>query len=146
MREDNTNLKKSITSVERPAEDLIASENANDFRLYRSAKKLLAERLALNAQGKEWCYSFIDRLDERCVAGVAYMSEMEGDVSLLIFMKGKLLGRCKSNELRPGLLRFGVPNKGFVGFSFNLPSDTVLSEVFVQVESTGQIIQRKIIL
>jgi len=142
-REDNANQKKAITSINESMKELIASENTQDLYLYACATKLFSERCELEIQNKEWCYSFIDRLNEKCVSGVAYMAKSEDCVFLLVCLKGKLLGRCVSNESRPGLLRFGVPNKGFVGFSFALPSGIELADVTVQVESTGQVIQGK---
>lgn len=143
-REDNTNDKKNVSSVDDSLKKLIASKNENDIRLYTYVVKLFEERIALESKNKEWCYSFIDRFDEQCVSGVAYMANEEGCVSLLISAQGMPLGRCVANELRPGLLRFGVPNKGFVGFSFVLPSGIGPDDISVAVESTGQKIQRKI--
>lgn len=142
-REDNANEKKNITTVDNSIGKLISAENITDFHLYECGKRLFEERYAMEAQNKEWCYSFIDRLDEKRVTGIAYMAKSKGDVSILIYEKDTLLGRCVSNELRPGLLQFGVPNKGFIGFSFTLPSEIDLDEVVVIVEATGQILQEK---
>lgn len=142
-REDNANEKKNITSVEPSVEELIALKNSDDFRLYSCVQSLLEERCALDAQKKEWCYSFVDRVDEKYISGVAYMANSESSVLILIYEKDKLLGSCLSNELRPGLLRLGIPNKGFIGFSFALPAGIDLSGVSAVVEATGQILQRK---
>lgn len=143
IREDNVNEKKAIASAEHSIEKLISTENLDDFRLYACVKKLLEERHALEILNKEWCYSFIDRMDEKHISGIAYMAKTENYVVILILEKDKLLKRCISNELRPGLLRLGIPNKGFVGFSFALPSNVDLSEISVVVEATGQVLQRK---
>jgi hypothetical protein len=142
-REDNANEKKNITSVEKSINDLVDLENADDFRLYACVDKLFEERRALNALDKEWCYSFIDQLDEKHVSGVAYMAKSVSNVSVLIFEKDKQLGCCVANELRLGLIRFGVPNKGFIGFSFILPKSIDLSEILVVVETTGQVLQNR---
>ena len=102
---------------------MIAEHNQEDDILYDQVVSLLNERLQLARSGKDWCFSFIDRLDDNIVAGVAYMALDDKPVTLVIKNNGGVIGRCTANGCRPGLMQFGVPNNGFIGFSFALPMD-----------------------
>lgn len=143
VREDNTNSHNKPTEVSEDLAGLIAEHNEEDNLLYKQVTSLLDERSRLAALNKDWCFSFVDRIDKKAVAGVAYMQSSSDPAMLVIKHEGKVIGQSMANQIRPGLVSFGVPNKGFVGFSFPLPKDVVFSEVSVEVESTGQILQRK---
>ena len=146
VREDNINSHHSSAEVSSELSSLIAEHNKDDNALYAHAVALFKERLQLVQSGKHWSFAFIDRLDESAVAGVAY-SELGGEpTALVIKNNGGVVGRCLANGSRPGLVQFGVPNSGFIGFSFSLPKNINLQDVSVEVESTGQILQRKIII
>jgi hypothetical protein len=143
VREDNINSHNSATEISDELSVLIADHNKEDNVLYGQAVSLLSERSRLAKSGQDWCFSFIDRLDESAVTGVAFMQSANGPVSLVIKHKGVVIDRCVANGFRPGLVQFGVPNKGFVGFSMPLPARFGHCDISVEVESTGQILQRK---
>ncbi|CCK76135.1 hypothetical protein OLEAN_C19590 [Oleispira antarctica RB-8] len=143
VREDNINSHNSATEVSDELSALIADHNKEDNVLYGQAVSLLNERSRLAKSGQDWCFSFIDRLDENAVTGVAYMQSDNKPVSLVIKHGGVVIDRCVANGFRPGLVQFGVPNKGFVGFSFPLPARFDHRDISVEVELTGQILQRK---
>lgn len=146
VREDNINSQNASAEISNELASLIAEHNKDDDILYDQVVSLLNERLQLARSGKDWCFSFIDRLDDNIVAGVAYMALDDKPVTLVIKNNGGVIGRCTANGCRPGLMQFGVPNNGFIGFSFALPNKVSAADITVEVESTGQILQRKVII
>lgn len=143
IREDNKNSHNTPDKITEEICRLIAEHNIEDIALYEQATSLLSERFLLSALNKDWCFSFIDRLNEKMVAGVAYMQSNDQPVRLVIKNNGAVIGNCVANKIRPGLVQFGVPNKGFIGFSFPLPKHVTSSEISIEVESTGQVLQLK---
>jgi hypothetical protein len=85
-------------------------------------------------------------LDEKVVAGVVYMASGDEPTVLVIKNNGVVIGRCVSNGSRPELVQFGVPNNGFIGFSFALPKKLNPTDISVEVELTEQVLQRKVII
>jgi hypothetical protein len=143
VREDNINSHNSAAAIPNKLSLLIAEHNKLDNVLYDQAVSLLNERSRLVKSGKDWCFSFIDRLDESEVAGVAFMQSDDKPVNLVIKHKRKVIGHCVANDFRPGLVQFNVPNKGFIGFSFSLPAKFNHRNISVEIQSTGQVLQRK---
>jgi len=146
VREDNINSHHSADEISIELSSLIAEHNKEDNRLYDLAASLLDDRLKLVNSGKEWCFSFIDNLDEKAVTGVAYVQSSDKPVSLVIKNNDLAIGRCVANGSRSGLVQFGVPNNGFIGFSFSLPENINSKDISVEVELTGQVLQRKFII
>jgi hypothetical protein len=128
---------KHLLVIEHPA---LAQE---DKILYDQTMSLLNKRSRLAKTWQNWCFSFIDRLDESAVTEVAYMQSENEPVSLVIKHKGVVIDRCVAYGFRSGLVQFGVPNKGFVGFSLLLLARLDHRNILAEVESTGQISQRK---
>lgn len=146
VREDNINSHHSADEISSELTSLIAEHNKADNRIYDLAAALLNDRLRLVHSGQEWCFCFIDNLDNKIVTGVAYMQLSNEPVSLVIKSNGLDIGHCIANCSRPGLVQFGVPNNGFIGFSFAIPETVNSNDISVEVESTGQVLQRKVII
>jgi hypothetical protein len=144
VRQDNSNSHNTSDVVSDDLTALIEKHNKDDGILYEQVTSLFSERTRLSSLNKDWCFSFIDRLDQKMVAGVAYMQSSNESAVIIIKLKGEVIGRCIANQIRPSLVSLGVPNKGFIGFSFPFPKDVVCDEISVEVESTGQVLKWKI--
>jgi hypothetical protein len=143
---DNINSHNNSSDISNEWIKLIALQNEEDNVLYEQAVSLLNERVHFKSLKKDWCFSFIDRLDKKVVAGVAYMASGDEPTALVIKNSGVVIGRCVANGFRPGLVQFGEPNNGFIGFSFTLPKKLNPTDISVEVELTGQVLQRKVII
>jgi hypothetical protein len=143
---DNINSHNNSSDISNEWIKFIALKNEENNVLYEQAVSLLNERVHFKSLKKYWCFSFIDRLDEKAVAGVAYMASGDEPTALVIKNNGVVIGRCVANCFRSGLVQFGVPNNGFISFYFALPEKLNPTDISVEVELAGQVLQRKVII
>ncbi len=139
-RLDNVNDKKSLTSIDSEFKDLIKLENKQDLKLYNWAKKVFEKRLGMLKDNKSWCFGFIDKQKDNVITGVAYWGESQEQVELVAYSNNQEISRGVANQIRPGLVRFGVPNKGFIGFKLSFTNEIDLLNVQVRVAATGQVL------
>ncbi len=139
-RVDNVNDKKSLTSIDSELKDLIKLENNADLELYNWAEKVFDYRLSMLKDNKPWCFGFIDKQEKGVIAGVAYWGGSEDQIEVVAYLRNKEIARGQANQIRPGLVRFGVPNKGFIGFVLSFSEDVNIQDILVRVSTTGQLL------
>ncbi len=139
-RIDNVNDKKPLKEVSSELINLIKAENTEDLVLYAWAKRVFQQRIALYKNSQPWCFSYIDKLEINVITGVAYWEHSDEQVELIVYSGNTVLGKCMANEIRPGLLRFGAPNKGYIGFRLAFSTDQVVDTIQVKVATTGQVL------
>ncbi len=139
-RVDNVNDKKTLTSIDSELKELIKLENKQDLEIYSWAKQVFDDRLSNLKENKPWCFGFIDKQKEGFITGVAYWCETEEKIELVACLGMKEVGRGIANLIRPELVRFGVPNKGFIGFRFSFSKDIEVRNIKIKVATTGQVL------
>jgi hypothetical protein len=94
VREDTINSHNSAAEISDELSALIAEHNRADNILYDQGVSLSNERSKLVKSGKDWCFSFIDRLDENGVAGVYFSLPAKfdyRDISVEVESTGQVL-------------------------------------------------------
>lgn len=125
--------------------DEINTLNEEDIRLYKHAARLFEQRQALFDSGKRYVHGAIQQVSAKSISGWAWHADdSAAPVVLDIYVAGKKIDTVESKDLRPGLLRLGLPRSGYVGFHVNfakpLPTGSVI-DVFVP--ETGQLLGKK---
>lgn len=139
----NMGRKDKAAEYELPEEQLseIRSLNEDDLQLYDHAKRLFLEREALFKQGKPYVHGAIQQQSTKSISGWAWWQGNDDSVELAIEVDGETVATVYAKDLRPGLLRLGLPRRGYVGFHHNfaepLSEDAVVT---VRVAKTGQCI------
>jgi len=139
----NMGRKDKTAEYELPEEQLseIRSLNEDDLQLYDHAKRLFLEREALFKQGKPYVHGAIQQQSNKSISGWAWWQGNDDSVELAIEVDGETVATVYAKDLRPGLLRLGLPRRGYVGFHHNfaepLSEDAVVT---VRVAKTGQCI------
>lgn len=137
----NMGRKDKAAEYALPEEQLseIRSLNEEDIQLYDRAKRLFLEREALFEQAKPYVHGAIQQQSTKSISGWAWWQQGDDAVELAIDVDGKTVGSVYTKDLRPGLLRLGLPRRGYVGFHHNfaepLANDAVVT---VRVAETGQ--------
>ena len=137
----NMGRKDKTAEYELPEEQLneIRSLNEDDLQLYDHAKRLFLEREALFKQGRPYVHGAIQQQSNKSISGWAWWQGNDDSVELAIEVNGEAIDTVYAKDLRPGLLRLGLPRRGYVGFHHNFAEP--LSEdaiVTVRVAKTGQ--------
>ena len=61
-------------------------------------------------------------------------------VAIEVLLESEVLGETAAKDLRPGVLRRGLPRLGYVGFHFQFPNELPTgTQLICRVEETGQI-------
>ncbi|MDP4556231.1 sulfotransferase family 2 domain-containing protein [Halomonas meridiana] len=137
----NMGRKDKTAEYELPEEQLneIRSLNEDDLQLYDHAKRLFLEREALFKQGRPYVHGAIQQQSNKSISGWAWWQGNDDSVELAIEVDGEAIDTVYAKDLRPGLLRLGLPRRGYVGFHHNfaepLSEDAVVT---VRVAKTGQ--------
>lgn len=115
--------------------------NHDDIRLYQQCVELFEQRTRLWATGMPFVHAAIQNVNPKSLSGWAWWDKSDNAVVVEILFEGRVLGEAVAHDLRPGLLRFGLPRRGYVGFHFTYSSGLpVGSEVSCRVKETGQFI------
>jgi hypothetical protein len=93
--------------------------NQQDIRLYKHGVKLLRKRRQLHQKEQPFVHGAIQAVNEQSVQGWAWFAESTDAVKLEIQVDGDRVGSVHARELRPGLLPFAPPRRGYVGFQLN---------------------------
>lgn len=139
----NMGRKDKAAEYELPEEQLneIRSLNEDDLQLYDHAKRLFLERETLFKQGRPYVHGAIQQQSTKSISGWAWWQGNDDSVELAIEVDGETVATVYAKDLRPGLLRLGLPRRGYVGFHHNfaepLSEDAVVT---VRVAKTGQCI------
>ncbi|QHD50384.1 sulfotransferase family 2 domain-containing protein [Vreelandella aquamarina] len=139
----NMGRKDKAAEYELPEEQLneIRSLNEDDLQLYDHAKRLFLKRETLFKQGRPYVHGAIQQQSNKSISGWAWWQGSDDSVELAIEVDGETVATVYAKDLRPGLLRLGLPRRGYVGFHHNfaepLSEDAVVT---VRVAKTGQCI------
>ena len=139
----NMGRKDKTAEYELPEDQLneIRSLNEDDLQLYDHAKRLFLERETLFKQGRPYVHGAIQQQSNKSISGWAWWQGNDDSVELAIEVDGEAIDTVYAKDLRPGLLRLGLPRRGYVGFHHNfaepLSEDAVVT---VRVAKTGQCI------
>jgi len=117
----------------------MARLNQQDIRLYRTALELFNQRLSLYKDGLPFVHGCIQQCSKERVLGWAWWEKSDLPVEVDVLINQTMTGRCVATELRPGLLRWGVPRFGQVGFKLPLKA-TVGDKITCRVAMTGQVL------
>lgn len=119
----------------------VQSLNQADIALYQKACALFTERQALEQQGLPFVHGDIQQHTVKSVTGWAFNSQHDQPVVIHILHNGKQVGASKASDLRPGMLRLGLPRHGYVGFHFNFEHPCQSGDtISCQVAETGQLL------
>lgn len=136
--QSNVNTAKAIEAPDEGIVDLIKLHNDADIRLYDYVRHQHRRRLALEQQGKAWCFGAVRQRTINNIIGYAcWYHNKDVVVVQLVNRIGKVLQEVEASQHRPGLCQFNPPRNGFIGFNFKL-SDLDNNDVTVIVKTSGQ--------
>ncbi len=123
--------------------ELVKEHNAQDFEFYDKAKELLGQRLELHARKLPYTHAWIQEVTSEYVQGWAFYEKSDDMVSVDIYSGETVLATVAAADLRPGMLLFNPPRRGYIGFKYNfthpISSDC---DIVCRVSTTGQVINR----
>ncbi|WP_345799772.1 hypothetical protein [Marinobacter bryozoorum] len=130
-------------SYQLPEDQLKELRNLNkkDIDLYEHAVALFETRKHLFSDNLPFVHGVIQVANEQRVQGWAWHENSNDSVELEFYVDGEKLGSAFTRDLRPGLLPFNPPRRGFVGFQFQFDEPVKPdTRVKVVVANTGQVI------
>lgn len=134
--------KKPVSSISELDEEMILeikSHTDKDMALYDAARRQFQCRKELAEKGQKFTYGFIQEKNKEKIRGCAFQRGSEDPVEIDLFAGEKLIDTKVAKDYRPGLLTYGLPRKGFVGFEFNLNKNSMdMDELRCLVRSTSQ--------
>lgn len=138
----NQNSEKSRNLYDLSPRDFSFAQSANqkDLNLYSAAKAYFNELKRAHNEGLPLVKGQFHRVSENRISGYAFYADQSlenDDVVIDILVNGKVVTRCEANEYRQRLYNFGLPKRGYVGFSANVDMDPG-SEVVAVCSKTGQ--------
>jgi len=146
LQEMGLNVNGEGDSRERETPDasvlaLIRRLNGKDISLYRQGQALLAQRLALLAQGMPWTYGQVKQLRPASVTGYAQPEQGDDAVRVAVYRNGTQVAEVAATRYRPGLREYNVARNGFIGFdhAFDTPLEPD-ERVECRVFDTGQVL------
>ncbi|WP_404324918.1 glycosyltransferase family 92 protein [Cobetia sp. UIB-001] len=128
----------TITSEER---ELIEKYNGKDLELYKEAKRIFSLRVDLHKAYLPYVHGGIQNLTKKNILGWAWWSLTDEPVEIDILVNGFVVGRVTATHLRPGMLRWGAPREGYVGFHYDFKKPVPVGAVIsCRAVMTGQTI------
>ncbi|WP_396621486.1 hypothetical protein [Marinobacter sp. W-8] len=120
--------------------ELARAVNQKDINLYEAVKRYFNELRRVHGENEHIVKGQFHRPSDNRISGYAFYDDPRfelADVELDILVDGETVAQCKSNEYRQRLHCFGLPKRGFVGFSAELSIPSGAS-VEVVCSDTGQ--------
>ena len=115
--------------------------NRDDLKLYQDGVRIFNQRKHLFEDKLPFVHGMIQGVNKKSVQGWAWYSGKNAPVDIDILLDGEKVDTAKATGLRPGLLQFSPPRKGYVGFHFNFPKPLCTgSLVSAVVAETGQVL------
>lgn len=96
--------------------ELIKSVNSDDLKLYQKAKSIFSNRLELFNLNKPYRILILHKPGLQSIQGAAFEKDQGVALMVDILKNDQLIATVKACKYDPGLLRFSLPRKGFVGF------------------------------
>lgn len=97
----------------------IKTLNKVDIQLYEAVCQLFEDRRSLEKNGFSFVHGDMQQCTEKQITGWAYCSQHNEPIDVLILRNNEQIGEVKAADLRPGMLRLGLPRNGYIGFHFN---------------------------
>ncbi|MBN1007307.1 sulfotransferase family 2 domain-containing protein [Amphritea pacifica] len=143
----NLELNKGRSQTSNPyefdPEDLQVLENLNqeDIELYRQCVELFDQRAVLWQSGKPYVHATLQQVSHKSLSGWAWWDISDESVVVEVLVEDRVLGEAEAKDLRPGILRLGLPRLGYVGFHFQYPDELPTgTKLTCRVKETGQVI------
>lgn len=115
--------------------------NREDLALYQQAVELFAQRERLWQEGLPFVHGAIQQANPKSLVGWAWWDRSDEPVVVEVLHEGRVLGEASAHDLRPGMLRFGLPRYGYVGFRVVYPRPLPAgAKVICRVKATGQLL------
>jgi hypothetical protein len=115
--------------------------NQEDIDLYRQCVDLFEQRTVLWQAGKSFVHAALQQVSCKSLSGWAYWDNSDEAVIIEILIEGVVLGEAVAKDLRPGILRLGLPRLGHIGFHFQYPNElSVGTKLTCRVKETEQFI------
>jgi hypothetical protein len=141
----NTSKNREKYKVDPKKLELVKEHNAQDFELYDKAKELLGLRRELRERQLPYTHAWVQETTSEYVQGWAFYENSDDMVSIDIYRNETLLSTVDATDLRPGMMVFNPPRRGYVGFKYNfthpLSSDC---DIICRITKTGQVINSAI--
>ncbi len=119
----------------------IKKVNAKDIAFYESVCKQFEIRKSLYKDVQLFTYGFIQEVTDTKVKGCAFQNNSNEPVKIEIYHGNNLITTVEAKDYRPGLIKQGVPRRGFVGFEYSWKDDEMdKNEIYCRVYNTQQII------
>lgn len=119
----------------------LKSLNKEDINLYESAVKLFGQRLEMRQKGVRYAHGAMQQVSVKSTRGWCWWERSELPVEIDVYADNQKVGSCLAGDLRPGLLRLGIPRKGYVGFHFAFTKDLPIgTSIRCEVHETGQVL------
>lgn len=96
--------------------DLIESVNSDDIKLYHRAKRIFSDRLKLFSLNQPYQNLILYKRNLQFIQGAAFEKEQTAALMVDVYKNDRLIATVKACNYDPGLLRYSLPGKGFVGF------------------------------
>jgi hypothetical protein len=121
--------------------ELVKAYNAQDFEFYDKAKELLGLRRELRERQLPFTHAWVQEVTSEHIQGWAFYENSDDMVSVDIYRNETLLSTVDAADLRPGMLFFNPPRRGYIGFKYSfINSFSSDCDIVCKVTTTGQVI------
>lgn len=108
-----------VDSLDDETIELIKKENIKDIQLYEKAKKLFTKREKDFREKKPYVNLWIAERNDKLIQGCAFSRYSNDAIEIEICLNGTILSIVQAKDFKPGLLKHGLPRRGYVGFRYD---------------------------
>lgn len=119
--------------------DEFSSLNEKDIAFYENVKSIFEQRRSLHEDNLPYAHARLTIVNSKKISGWAWWECGEEEpVEVIVRVNGQPVQKVRATEMKPQLLRFSPPRRGYVGFSLSVSLKSG-DEVDCVVQATGQV-------